>query len=184
MNRESARVVMFPGGDKDGWFTNNRVILQLKNAVEIVEKNYPQFTHKFVYDNAPSHTKHSLSSLSAQGMPKNPLMDWPYYKNDKKERVFVRMEDGQFPDGSPQSFYDPNEATGRRFKGMAWILQERGLAHLAERNSVCSLSKVRRFSSPAIMRNWVGGWVSVGEVEEGSGRWGGKERRPVDAEDE
>ncbi|CAE6493712.1 unnamed protein product [Rhizoctonia solani] len=108
----------------------------LRNAIKIIEKHFPQFTHIFVYDNAPSHTKYSPSSLSAQGMPKGPVMDWPYYKNEKGERIFVRMEDGRLPNGLPQSFYDPNEP--RRFKGMAWILRELGLSHLAEKNAVCS----------------------------------------------
>ncbi|CAE6445240.1 unnamed protein product [Rhizoctonia solani] len=106
---------------------------ELRNAVKIVEEHFPQFTHIFVYDNAPCHTKYSPSSLSAQGMPKGPVMDWPYYKNEKAERIFVRMEDGRLPDGSRQSFYDPDEP--RRFKGMSWILRERGLFHLAEKNA-------------------------------------------------
>ncbi|KAF8748077.1 hypothetical protein RHS01_11078 [Rhizoctonia solani] len=90
-------------GDKDGWFTNDRVILQLEDAVKIVNEHFPQFTHIFVYDNAPSHTKRSLSSLSAYGMPKGPLLDWPYYKDKDDKRVFVRMENGFLPDGSPRS---------------------------------------------------------------------------------
>ncbi|QRW19720.1 DDE superfamily endonuclease [Rhizoctonia solani] len=135
-NGESARVTMFPGGDKDGWFTNDRVILQLEDAVKIVNEHFPQFTHIFVYDNAPSHTKRSLSSLSAYGMPKGPLLDWPYYKDKDDKRVFVRMENGFLPDGSPQEFYDPNEPN--RFKGMSWILRERGLGHLADLNAVCT----------------------------------------------
>ncbi|QRW25382.1 Retrovirus-related Pol polyprotein from transposon TNT 1-94 [Rhizoctonia solani] len=121
-NGESARVTMFPGGDKDGWFTNDRVILQLEDAVKIVNEHFPQFTHIFVYDNAPSHTKRSLSSLSAYGMPKGPLLDWPYYKDKDDKRVF--------------EFYDPNEPN--RFKGMSWILRERGLGHLADLNAVCT----------------------------------------------
>ncbi|KAF8753775.1 hypothetical protein RHS01_06737 [Rhizoctonia solani] len=133
---ESARVAMYPGADKDGYFTNERVVLQLRDAIKIVQEHFPQFTHVFVYDNAPCHTKYSTSSLCAQGMPKGPLMDWPYYKDAENNRVFVPMEDGRLPDGSLQSFYDPENP--RRFKGMAWILKERGLAHISEKNAQCT----------------------------------------------
>ncbi|GAB1528471.1 hypothetical protein RhiTH_011665, partial [Rhizoctonia solani] len=94
----------------------------LQDAVKIVQDTFLQFMHVFVYNNAPSHTKHLPSSLTAQGMPKGPVMDWPYYKNNNGKRTFVWMEDGRLPNGSAQLLYDPNEPTGCCFKGMAWIL--------------------------------------------------------------
>ncbi|KAF8757840.1 hypothetical protein RHS01_03409 [Rhizoctonia solani] len=112
-NGESARNNV-SRGDKDGWFTNDRVILQLEDAVKNCQRTLPPVHSQFVYDNAPLHTKRSLSSLSAYGMPKGPLLDWPYYKDKDDKRVFVRMENGFLPDGSPQEFYDPNEPN--RFK--------------------------------------------------------------------
>ncbi|KAF8748767.1 hypothetical protein RHS01_10591 [Rhizoctonia solani] len=63
--------------NRDGWFTSARVVKQLEDAVKIVQEVYPEYTHVFVYDNAPSHTKRPEDAISAQSMPKGEVKVFP-----------------------------------------------------------------------------------------------------------
>lgn len=141
--KESARVVIRPGVQRDGYFTNSDVLAQVTMAMDIVQKHYPHDDHVFVFDNAPTHLKRSNTALSARKMPlntskpnKNWLVETPaldefgkqlYGPNGKKLMEKVQMDPGTFADGSPQSFYFPegHEFAGC-FKGMKVILEERG----------------------------------------------------------
>ncbi|KAJ1305909.1 hypothetical protein OPQ81_010628 [Rhizoctonia solani] len=146
-NGESARVIFRPGINRDGWFNCNRVIKQLKEAVKIVQETYPEYTHVFVYDNAPSHTKRPEDAVSARSMPKGEVAIFPRPYTIKKsdgstEKVIPpRMEPGRLPDGTLQSFYWPedHEPADRRgwFKGVSQILRERGLCEAAGKNAEC-----------------------------------------------
>ncbi|KAF8674076.1 hypothetical protein RHS04_07383 [Rhizoctonia solani] len=146
-NGESARVILRPGINRDGWFTSARVVKQLEDAVKIVQEVYPEYTHVFVYDNAPSHTKRPEDAISAQSMPKGEVKVFPRpvtvnRGNGTTEKVIPpRMEPGRLPDGTLQSFYlpDDHEDVNRRgaFKGMAQILRERGLYEAAEKKAEC-----------------------------------------------
>ncbi|CUA66969.1 hypothetical protein RSOLAG22IIIB_02877 [Rhizoctonia solani] len=152
-NGESARVILRPGVNRDGWFTSARVVKQLEDAVKIVQEAYPEYTHIFVYDNAPSHTKRPEDAISARAMPKGEVKIFPRpitvkRSNGTTEKVTPpRMEPGRLPDGTLQSFYlpDDHEDVNRRgsFKGMAQILRERGLYEAAEKKAEC-----RGFNQP------------------------------------
>lgn len=108
--------------------------------MKLVQEQFPQYTHVFVYDNAPSHTKRPAGSISARKMTKFPVQNFKFPSVDSRgHKVEVRMEDGRLPDGTPQSFYFPDdhlEFPGW-FKGMAQILRERGLGHIAEKRAEC-----------------------------------------------
>ncbi|CAE6456455.1 unnamed protein product [Rhizoctonia solani] len=145
-NGESARVIFRPGINRDGWFTSAQVVKQLENAVKIVQEAYPEYTHVFVYDNAPCHTKRPEDAISARSMTKGEVKIFPrpitVKRNGITEKVIPpRMEPGRLPDGTLQSFYlpDDHEDVKRRgsFKGMAQILRERGLYEAAEKNAEC-----------------------------------------------
>ncbi|KAB5587848.1 hypothetical protein CTheo_8710 [Ceratobasidium theobromae] len=143
-NGESARVTFKPGVNRDGWFTCARVVQQLEDAVKIAKETYPEYTHIFIYDNAPSHTKRPEDAVSARLMPKGEVQYFPrpYTPKGSTEKVFLpRMEPGKLPDGTAQSFYwpDDHERTDRRgwFKGMAQILRERGLHNVAAKRAEC-----------------------------------------------
>ncbi|KAJ6613395.1 hypothetical protein B0H10DRAFT_1711524, partial [Mycena sp. CBHHK59/15] len=68
----SARVVMKPGKNKNGYFTNNEIRQQAKDAMDILKEFYPDKEHVFVYDNATTHLKRPEGSLSATKMTKGP----------------------------------------------------------------------------------------------------------------
>ena len=141
--KESARVVIRPGAQRDGYFTNNDILAQVTIAMDILQKHYPEDDHIFVFDNAPTHLKRSDTALSARKMPlltskpdKNWLVETPsldelgcqlYGPNGKKLMKKVEMCPGTLPDGSPQSFYFPEgHQSAGYFKGMKVILEERG----------------------------------------------------------
>ena len=102
-----ARKVLRAGKNRDGYFTNEGVVEQLRNAIELVHREYPDQTHVFVYDNAPSHMKRPVGAVSAVAMTKGPKADFTFKTVDSRgvESV-VRMEDGRLHDGavSPSTF--------------------------------------------------------------------------------
>ncbi|QRV73726.1 DDE family endonuclease [Ceratobasidium sp. AG-Ba] len=139
-NGAMARVDLSPGKSRDGYFTSELVIKQLRDAIKLAKEKYPAYEHVFVYDNAPSHTKRPAGAISARGMPKGPSQKFTFASTDAQGRkTSVRMEDGRFADGTPQSFYYPGNHPRYPgwFKGMAEILRERGLGHIAEKRVEC-----------------------------------------------
>ncbi|KAG1811337.1 hypothetical protein EV424DRAFT_1515609 [Suillus variegatus] len=135
---QSARILFRAGKARDGYFTNDEIIRHAEKAMMILEKDYQDDDHVFVFDNASTHQKRADSAISARQMPKGcrhwgvdaPVRDaqgklicGPDGKPTKQK---VRMADG-FHDGAPQEFYWPegHEKSGL-FKGMATILTERG----------------------------------------------------------
>lgn len=138
---ESAQVLFKAGKNRDGYFTYEEIIDQVSKAMKILRKHYPNERHVFIYDNATTHRKRAPDSLSARKMSLKPTKDGnpmfgvevnvvdevtgkPVYNPDGQlKKVKIRMADARFADGSPQSLYFDNGV----FKGMAQILQERGI---------------------------------------------------------
>ena len=153
--KRSARCVMKPGKNRDGYFTNDDIQEQAEEAMSILKECYPEYEHILIYDNAATHPKRAEDALSACCMPKftpKPGHNWGIkvskrdpsgkiiYKSDSKpEKIKIRMRDAQFPDsGLPQPLYFPDghERAGV-FKGMAKILEERGLGDMSHFRSEC-----------------------------------------------
>ncbi|KAH9923306.1 hypothetical protein B0H21DRAFT_701256 [Amylocystis lapponica] len=152
---EEARRLFKAGKARDGYFTSDSVVLHATVAMDICDKWYPGERHIFIYDNATTHLKRPDDALSARQMPKLPTMPGkavfmvsrdvkgadgkPVYGPDgKKLKEKVRMTDGQFTDGTPQSLYFPpgHERAGDH-KGMALILQERGFVNAPQLRAEC-----------------------------------------------
>ncbi|KAJ3560129.1 hypothetical protein NP233_g11034 [Leucocoprinus birnbaumii] len=139
---KTAQWVIKPGKNRDGYFTNDNVLEQFQEMVEIVKADYPNDDHVFFYDNAATHLKHAPNSLSAHHMPQNtpkPGKNWlvniPELGNDGKplksttgkiKEIRVKMSNAIF-NGQPQSLYFPDgHPHAGVFKGMAVILEEQG----------------------------------------------------------
>jgi hypothetical protein len=121
---KNARRVMKPGKNRDGYFTSEDIQEQAQSAMDILNEFYPDFEHKLVYDNAPSHLKHPEGSITARHMPKftpKPGTNWGIKvpKRDAagnvvhntdgsvaKEKIW--MSDAMLPDGTVQSLYFPD----------------------------------------------------------------------------
>jgi hypothetical protein len=67
---KEARVFFKAGKNHEGYFTNADILSQTSNAMDILTEFYPDDEHKFVFDNATTHTVRSDSALSARHMPK------------------------------------------------------------------------------------------------------------------
>lgn len=157
--KESARVLFRPGVNQEGYFTNEDILRQADNAMDILQKYYPNDNHIFIFDNATIHTKRPPGSLSARRMPKktpdskkpekeaNWLVEVDvideqgravYGPDRKKLKKRVRMADGVLPNGQLQSLYFPEgHPQAGIFKGMAVILMERGFIKEAGLKAQC-----------------------------------------------
>ena len=129
----SARRVLRPGKNRDGYFTNDEILEQANAAMDLCQELWPEFEHVFVYDNAKTHCKRAEDALSARYMPKS-TREWlvDATKRDESGKVMhgpdgkivkhkVHMANG-IHNGQPQSLYYENGL----FKGMDAILHERG----------------------------------------------------------
>ncbi|THU95070.1 hypothetical protein K435DRAFT_819824 [Dendrothele bispora CBS 962.96] len=139
----SAHEVMFPGKQKDGYFTAEDIQKQADNAINLVQEMWPEYEHIFIYDNATTHLKRPDGSLSAQKMPKGPSKNFfvevtqrdeqgkPVYNSDGTyAKTKIQMTGAKFADGRPQSLYYGNsegEKFPGQFKGMERILDEWGI---------------------------------------------------------
>jgi hypothetical protein len=157
--KRSARRVMKPGKNKDGYFSSEDICNQADKAMEIVRQYYPQYEHVFIYDNASTHLKRAPDALSARRMPKNtpkPGTNWGVettkrdpvtgkieYKTDGSPmKIKVHMADGHFADGTSQPLYFPEgHARAGVFKGMATILEERGFGDMSNVRAECKSFK-------------------------------------------
>jgi hypothetical protein len=154
---EEARVLFKAGKNREGYFTSDDILKQAEKAIDILQKHYPDDDHVLVYDNATTHLKRADGALSARKMPKStskPEANWmvkvnaldangkPIYAPDGKIlKTTVPMHGAKFADGTPQSLYflAGHEKAGL-FKGMAVILQERGLTEESKLKAQCNKS--------------------------------------------
>ena len=145
---------MKPGKNRDGYFTSEDIEEQANAAMDILMEYYPEYEHKFIYDNAPSHLKHPEGSVTARNMPKNipkPGTNWgievskrdvdgnlEYNTDGSIKKHKIQMQDSVLTDGTVQSLYFPDghERAGV-FKGMAVILEERGFVDARKLRAEC-----------------------------------------------
>jgi hypothetical protein len=141
--KKSARVLMRPGAQRDGYFMNDDIVAQATKAMDILQEYYPHEDHILIYDNATTHLKRARDAISARRMPmkmskpeRNWLVPAPSLDEDgrqifsskgEKLKKSIQMAPGSFADGTPQPFYFPEGHTHAGiFKGMKVILEERG----------------------------------------------------------
>jgi hypothetical protein len=140
---ESTRVIFKAGKNRDGYFTNEEIIAHVTRAMDILERDYPDEDHVFIFDNTTTHLKRADDALAARRMPKWPNKTFGIRRAVRDENGAVvkgadgkvvtkwaPMRDGWFVrDGETvqQSLYFPDDhPNAGLFKGMAQILVERG----------------------------------------------------------
>ena len=154
----SAQRLFRPGTNRDGYFTNEEIIEQVDEAIDILHKYYPEFDQVFIYDNATTHLKRAEDALSARKMPQKipkPGQNWGIeiskrdpvtgkimYRPDRSiEKTKILMRDGRFENGEPQPLYFLMDHLDKNlrgmFKGMAVILQERGFGDMSKVPAQC-----------------------------------------------
>ncbi|KAF9513212.1 hypothetical protein BS47DRAFT_1458988 [Hydnum rufescens UP504] len=145
-----------PGGETSayGYFTNDDMLAQVSDAMDILWQHYPADNHIFVFDNAKTHSKHAEDSLLACRMPKGtsrPDANWGlrvnkwdeagnlvYTRGGKVNKVFKHMGNATF-NNKPQPLYFPNNHPTHPslFKGMAVILEECGYDNVHDLCTQC-----------------------------------------------
>ena len=126
---------MFKAGKAcNGYYTNEDVLTQANNTMNILDKHYPGHTHIFTYDNVTTHAKCWANAVSATYMvvntPKagklNFLCTIKEKTGTKHTEWQVFMSNGEFPDGTAHSFYFPDnhQNSPSHFKGMQEIMWE------------------------------------------------------------
>ena len=134
---ESACIEIKPGKNRDGYFSNDDLLVQVQDAINLVCKLYPDDDHVFIFDNACTHSKQAEDALSAQHMPKGtskPGANWMvkvkehgkdgkilYSPASKPLEVCIPMADGH---SQPLYFPLDHPTHPGLFKGMAVILEE------------------------------------------------------------
>lgn len=169
--RRSARRVMKPGKNKDGYFSNEDIIKQAEEAISILKEYYPQFEHVLIYDNASTHLKRPEDSLSARKMPKwmpkegenwgievtkrDPISGKiSYAPNGKPEKIKIHMGDARLANGTPQPLYfPPGHTRAGVFKGMAVILEEHGFVNMSQLRAECKGFKCAPILEPGQVQN-------------------------------
>ncbi|KAF7347122.1 hypothetical protein MVEN_01466400 [Mycena venus] len=127
-----ARWTFRPGGKRDGYYTTEKILEHATEAMDILDETRPAERHVFAYDNATTHTAQPPDGLSARRMVVKP----PTERSKKTNFLctvntvngvqHVRMRDGKFADGTPQSLYFPDgHPQAGIFKGMRNLIHER-----------------------------------------------------------
>jgi len=115
-----AREYLEPGKDREGYWTAENVLNQIKNkAIPIFEILYPNCIGVFAFDNSSNHAIFAKDSLVAKRMNLNPgglqpKMRNTYWGPNNQLQSMVFSDD------------HPNEKLRGQPKGLKQILQERG----------------------------------------------------------
>ena len=94
----------------DGYFDNDKFLVQADKAIDIFEAEYPSYQRLFVFDNAPSHKKCPEDALKVENMNVRPGGKQLVMRSTVFNGVQQTMV---LPDGRP--------------KGLKIVLQERGI---------------------------------------------------------
>ncbi|QRW10466.1 DDE superfamily endonuclease [Ceratobasidium sp. AG-Ba] len=148
-----ARVVWRAGSRRDGWFCMRDVGEQLERAIAIAKDQYPNEEHVFVFDNAPIHKKLPDNAPNVARMTLN-RSDCVLAETmgPDGEKIKVKMLPARFSDGSPQELYYPMDHRNRswrgKFKGLATLLEERGVPNARKLRLKCPTTEVRKGCPP------------------------------------
>ncbi|KAF8597418.1 hypothetical protein BDV93DRAFT_534547 [Ceratobasidium sp. AG-I] len=149
----STRVVFCPGKERDGYFCNQHVCDQLLRAIAIVKDQYPDGKHVFIFDNATTHTKMPEDAPVVSKMTLGPLQK---VKGERiglsGEKIKVDLAPARFADGLPQNLYypadHPTELLRGAFKGLAKLLEERGISGARKLKLRCPNSSTQKGCPP------------------------------------
>ncbi|KIJ37752.1 hypothetical protein M422DRAFT_177397 [Sphaerobolus stellatus SS14] len=132
--KREARILFKAGKNRDGYFDCDDLCKQIKTAIGLFEEQFPNKSAiaAFGFDNASSHQKRAPDALSARHMPKGPRHWWG--KDGK-----AKMRNTWLPNGQVQELYYPDDHLDHpgQFKGMAKLLEERGLFEEAKLRAQC-----------------------------------------------
>lgn len=111
-----ACVTMYPGTNRDGWWTSKDVVKQVKErAIPIFERTHPGKVALFMFDNSCNHNAFAEDALIVSRMN---------IKDGGKQPL---LRNGKMPDGSPHVMTFTDVDGTIKPKGIRRVLEERGL---------------------------------------------------------
>ncbi|KAF9441985.1 hypothetical protein P691DRAFT_798812 [Macrolepiota fuliginosa MF-IS2] len=114
--------------ERDGYYTNVDVLSQVEEAIEILEQDYPDEDHAFIYDNATTHQKNPSETFGGWAQVQDEKGRPVYGPDGKILKEKVKIHDRTLPDGTPQTLYFPQgHLKAGWFKGIAVKLECKGL---------------------------------------------------------
>ncbi|QRV83075.1 DDE superfamily endonuclease [Ceratobasidium sp. AG-Ba] len=148
-----AKVIFRAGKQRDGWFGTTNVVDQLSRAMSIVKEQYPNEDHIFVFDNATIHTKLPENAPNVNRMTLGPSQK---VKGEEAgllgDKIKIDYAPAILPDGTVQQLYYPmNHPIAKlqgAFKGMASILEERGVPNARKLKLVCAATDSNKQGCP------------------------------------
>ena len=109
-------VIMYPGANRDGYFTNEQLAIQTKEMLKIFEILHPDCTALVAYDNSANH-----HAMADDGLVANRLN----LKDGGKNVGLLR--NGWFDDADGTRLIQTMLTENGKQKGVRTILEERGL---------------------------------------------------------
>ncbi|CCO37871.1 hypothetical protein BN14_12031 [Rhizoctonia solani AG-1 IB] len=152
-NLNNARVIFRAGKQRDGWFGTADVVKQLSRAMTLVKKQFPNEDHVFIFDNATIHTKlpETVPNVSKLTLGPSQKVKGEEF-GPSGEKIPVNYAPAVLPDGTIQQLYHPLdhpiEKLQGAFKGMALILEERGVPNARKLKLVCGTVDSRKHACP------------------------------------
>ncbi|CAG8780141.1 2667_t:CDS:2 [Cetraspora pellucida] len=117
--KEEARLIMQLGANHDGYWDGQKLLPQVKNAIDIFETTHPGYIGVWAFDNATSHKVMAPDALVAARINLKPGGQQPKMRNtvwNGETQTMVFPED-----------YEDDPTLQSELKGMKQILKERGL---------------------------------------------------------
>ena len=121
-----ARVTMVLGANRDGYWNGEKLLIQLRRAIDIFERTHPGFIGIWAFDNATSHTAYASNALVASKMNKGPGGSVPKMRDTiwdgQRQSMVIEHDFFVLDKKSNKSINLLGEP-----KGIEWVLKERGL---------------------------------------------------------
>ncbi|KAB5589655.1 hypothetical protein CTheo_6910 [Ceratobasidium theobromae] len=137
-----AQVIFRAGKNQDGWFGTVDVVKQLSHAMSIIKRQYPNEDHMFIFNNATIHTKLPETTPNVSKMTLGPSQKVKGEEiRPSGQKIKVDYAPAVLPNGTIQYLYypldHPIEKLWGAFKGIAQILEERGVQDARKLKLVC-----------------------------------------------
>jgi hypothetical protein len=115
---------------------------QIEHVMDILEERYPEESHLLLLDNARTHTKMPGDAPIATNLTLGPSHSvFGKQEGPTGKIVKVRLAPAKFADGLDQELYYPDDHPNTQlrgaFKGLAKLLEERGIPGACKLKLVC-----------------------------------------------
>ncbi|KAF8526566.1 hypothetical protein BU17DRAFT_62059 [Hysterangium stoloniferum] len=133
LQHTDAQEIIYPGKNHDGWWTNDKLVEQVKWTIPIIKRMYPNAVAEFVFDQSSAHGAYAKNALNVKEMNIRPggkqrIMHNTYISMDNPNPMLHGVTQMMvFPNDLPEDHPD-FEFCGQA-KGMRQQMVERQLVN-------------------------------------------------------